>query len=398
MKSILKFSTLAMVAISVLFTACNPDDDIIIDPGTEGIQVGNGFYMASTAADPTASDVLVAETVEDDGFSSQDRTGFLANYIYVAAGSYNIVEITDKEITKSLGGTAETVTDMGSGCDHNDYTLVSLAEDGAAVSVGAGFYKVTYDQTTAELILIKIENAGVIGSATPGGWGADTKLEGSATADGGSWSATDVTLRGAGEYKVRFNCRWNLDRRIDPDAGFAADNAYQLFTNLGGSASDLLPGNDGPNIPFADGDDAIFTVTLNWTPADGFTLDLEKTDDAPVITFTPDDHQWAIIGDATAGGWDTDTDFNYEGFDSGTNTYTWKGASIDLIEGGFKFRTNDSWDENIGWGQVVLTGDTADFSDDGGNIKVAAGGVGNYIVVMTTNDDGTTYTADFAKQ
>ena len=392
---------------AIIFTSTSCGDDEVVIPVVEGINVADGFYMAKIGTDTTTTttDVLTAESVEDDGFSSQTRAGFVANYIWMEGGTYILAEIANKEIVKTLGGTATTETDMGSGCNFNDYDVVALTDGGAGFSVSAGLYKVTYDAMTSEMIIYKIETPGIIGSATPGGWGSDTQLTGSVDANGGSWSVSDVILR-EGEYKLRFNCRWNLDRRIDPAAGFDPSNGYQLFTNFGGSAADPLPGNDGSNIPIAESEEGIYTIDATWSGKDGWAITLTKTGDAPVITFTPDDHQWALTGDATPNGWadddpsndpvGVDHDMNYEGFDMGTNTYTWKLASIDLVEGGFKFRANDKWDENMGWeAKLTLTGDTGDFSDDGGNIKVGA--AGTYEIILTTSDDGDTYTAAFTK-
>ena len=383
--------SLILALFVMTFAASCGDDDPVI-PVVEGINVADGFYMAKTGVDPTAAAGLVAETVEDDGFSSQTRSGFIANYVYLAAGDYNMVQIASKKISKTFGGTAQTITDTGSGCDYNDYQVVTLADGGAAFSVAAGLHKVTYDEMTGEMVLYKIETPGLIGSATEGGWGSDVAFTGSVDANGGSWSATEVILR-EGEFKLRFNCRWSLDRRIDSSLGFGADNGYQMFINYGGSLSNLLTGNDGANIPIAAADVAEYTVDVTWDGADGWKVALTKTGEAPIITFVPDDHEWALVGDATPGGWDTDTDMNYEGVSSGI--YTWEAASIDLVPGGFKFRTNDSWDENIGWGQVTLTGDVSDFSDDNGNIKVTT--AASYKVVLTTNDDGGTYTAAFTQ-
>ncbi len=405
MKSLMNSLSILLAVFSLVFvTSCGSDDDIVIDPGT-GINVADGFYFAASGSDPVSTAGLVSENVEDDGFSSQERTGFLGGYIYFAQGDYNLVQIASKEITSTLGGTAEVVTDAGSGCDFNDYYLVNATVDGAAFTVPAdGLYRVTYDQTTGEVIMFNVTIPGIIGSATEGGWGADTQLSGTVDADGGSWSAENVILR-EGEFKLRFNCRWSIDRRIDPAAGFGFDNGYQLFNNFGGSFSDLAPGNNQPNIPFAAADEGIYTVTANWDPTEGWSMVLVRTGDAPVVNFVPDEHEWAVVGDATnladadmngtPDGWEIDTDMNYEGFDSGTNTYTWKIGFIGLGVGGFKFRTNDSWDENIGWGQVALEGDVADFTDDGGNIRVNT--ARNYEITLTTSDDGDNYTATFVQ-
>lgn len=404
--NLLKIALFAFVLSGLTFVSC--EDDPIIDPN-DGINVADGLYFAPGDEDPEFENQLTSEVVEDDGFASQERNGFVGAYNYLEAGTYRLVEVKDKEITAEWGGTAEAAT-TDSGCELGDYSVVAMEEDGAAVSVSeAGLYRLTFDAIDSEMTLYQVESVGIIGSATEGGWGSDTQLDGSANADGGSWSKEGVILR-AGDWKLRFNCNWGLNQRHDDDGdgqpdGWTEEDGYQAFTNFGGTLDNLETG--GAN--FAQDEDGEFTVTVTWDPLDGFTLTADRTGDAPDISFVPDDHQWAVVGDAinaadddgdgTPDGWQVDVDLNYEGFDSGSNTYTWESnGAIAFGEGAFKFRTNDSWDENIGWGMVNLTGDIGEFSDDGGNVKVSAAGVGDYIVTLTTSDDGETYSANFEKQ
>ena len=378
----------------------------MIDPGTGGINVADGFYITKSGVDPIATSLLKSEMVEDAGFAAQARSGFIAKYVYLDAGSYNVVEIKSKEITKTLGGTRAVSTDAGSGCGFTDYETIASTDGGAAFVVqNAGLYKVTYDALTGEILHYHIESVGLIGSATAGGWGADTEIPGSVTAAGGTWEGTGVELR-AGEFKLRMNCNWNIDRRLNRanDDDFSEGAGYMLFTNFGGSVTNLLPGNEGANIAISMASEGIYTVKIAWTPTSGFAASLTKTGDVVPITFIPDDHEWALTGDATPNGWadddmtndpiGVDHDFNYEGLAGGV--YTWELASIVLSSpGAFKFRSEDSWDENLGWGQLTLAGDVADFSDNGGNISVGA--TGTYKVVMTTADEGDNYTATFTK-
>lgn len=49
---------------------------------------------------------------------------------------------------------------------------------------------------------------------------------------------------------------------------------------------------------------------------------------------------WGVLGDATSGGWDTDTDLTWDG-----EKLT---ATLDLSVGNIKFRANDAWDINFG--------------------------------------------------
>lgn len=115
----------------------------------------------------------------------------------------------------------------------------------------------------------------------------------------------------------------------------------------------LYVGEDGAAHKFTDGP----SWDVNWGDdgADG-TLELGGADivlgTAGVYRFSADLNtlthsslrtEWGIIGDATPGGWDTDTDMNY---DEVTGLWT---IDIDLIGGAnIKFRVNDGWDLDLG--------------------------------------------------
>ena|GEM_PF-2210937 len=83
---------------------------------------------------------------------------------------------------------------------------------------------------------------------------------------------------------------------------------------------------------------------------------------------------WGVIGDATPGGWGTDTDMTLVAEKSDELTYVY---TCDLhLEGGkkFKFRANDGWAVNFG----VTDGSVL---QDGDNILV--GETGEYTVTLT---------------
>lgn len=380
MKGVLNFFYFIMIAASMLLvSSCGDDEDpIVIDPGSEGVNVADGLYLAVSGDDPVSSAILSSEVVEAEGFATQARPGFTAGYMWLESGNYNVVQIANKEVTATIGGSAETVTDEGSGCDYNSYTVVSTSEGGAAFAATTGLHLVTHDQMTNELILYKIESPNIIGNATEGGWSTDVNFTGAVSDEGGSWSATDVILRG-GEFKLRFNCRWGINRRVDPNGSLDdAANGYQVFTNFGGTTSSLAAGASN----FQQEEDAVYTVTVDWTPRNGWAISTERTGDAPVIAFNPNDFNMGVIGDATAGGWDGDQDLFYKAGDGGV--HNWAGV-VTLAEAGeMKFRANDAWDFNLG-------GDLAGLTAGGDNIPTL--GEGDYYIVLTTADDGDTWSA-----
>ena len=371
-----------------VFNACQSDDEIVIidDTPADGVNVADGLYLAAVGADPAAGAVLTSENVETDGFQSQARDGFVGGYVYLDAGDYNFVQVANKAVTTTWGGGTEEVTDAGSSCDFNTYTVVSLEENGSAFNVAdSGLYRVTFDQVTGEMVVYQVVHPGIIGNATPGGWGEETSItDGSVTADGGSWSISDVVLRN-GQWKIRFNCRWNLDRRIDPNAGFDPSNGYQLFTNFGGSIDDLQNGNDAPNIEQTE--EGTYTITINWNSFDGWTVVLDRTGDAPTLSFDPNDYNLGVIGDATAGSWDSDRDMLYKL--DGT-THKWHGVVTLTDAGEFKIRANDAWDFNLG-GALAADGVEVTLAEGGDN--VASPGAGQYYIVVSTADEGATWQA-----
>jgi len=379
MKNILlKFGVLFFLGGVLLFSSCGSDDPDI-DDGDGTVNVSDGMYFSLKDGSPTSGTKLVSETVDDDNFTSQERSGFVGGYIYLAAGDYNLVQVVSKEVTQTLGGTATAVTDEGSGCDYNTYTLVNAVVDGAAFNVAeSGLHRVTYDQITGEIIILPIHFAEILGDATEGGWSTGQQLDGSVTSTGGSWSKEGVVIR-AGQLKIRFDCRWNLDRRVDPNLGNDPSNGYNLFTNFGGAVDNLTPGNDQPNISWDES--GTYTVTLNWTPKDGFTLDLNRTGDAPTITFDPNEYRFGVIGDATAGGWDSDQNLFHK---VNEGVHTWYGVVTFAATGEYKFRTNDSWDFNLG-------GDLGNLSKGGGNIP--SPGEGEWDITISTADEGETWSA-----
>jgi hypothetical protein len=78
---------------------------------------------------------------------------------------------------------------------------------------------------------------------------------------------------------------------------------------------------------------------------------------------------WGVIGDATSGGWDTDTDMTYD-LDNHILT-----ATLDLVVGNIKFRVNDGWDIDLG-------DDDTDGSMEYGGKDIPISEAGNYTVTL----------------
>ncbi|PIB34803.1 hypothetical protein BFP72_04985 [Reichenbachiella sp. 5M10] len=98
---------------------------------------------------------------------------------------------------------------------------------------------------------------------------------------------------------------------------------------------------------------------------DAMTIEMTKTDD------------WGLIGSATPGGWDNDTDLLYNG-----QLRVWE-ITVDLIEGEFKIRANDEWVSDYG-------DDNGDGTLEAGGANIAVSEAGNYTLQFDLT--GLTYT------
>lgn len=391
MKNLSKLTwMLSLVVAGFFMISCDEGEEPIIDDGGGSVSLPPaGIYLAMADSVPSATAALVPSTVEADGFGAQPRNGFYQGYLYLTAGNYNVVEVANDSVARTMGGTVEALTTEGA-CDDNEVSLVPLAVDGAAFSVPSdGLYFVTFDEQRFETMFFDIVSVGIIGSATPNGWGSDTELaNATVTPEGATFEATEIVLR-EGEWKIRLNCRWNVDRRIDPAGNNVPENGYMAFTNFGGSVNQLLPGNEGANIALEAGNEGTYTVTVTWNARDGWEAAVERTGDAPEITFDPAEYNFGIIGDATAKGWDADMNMVYKEING---VPTWHSVVTLLGSGNLKFRTNDAWDFNIGG---TLT--TTESSLSVGGADIPTPGAGAYYVTVSTADEGDTWTATMSE-
>ena len=174
---------------------------------------------------------------------------------------------------------------------------------------------------------------GVVGSATPGGWGNENILDlpfyATATTD---VYVAYVTLRN-GEIKFRNNNDWS--------------------ENWGDDGADGTLDSYGANIAVSAG---TYKIEVNFSS----------------MTYTMEEYSWGIVGSATTNGWGgPDMMFHYNSFQD-----DWR-AVVTLGDGEVKFRFNNDWAINYG-------DDGADgtMEANGANIAVSAG---HYLVTMNLN-------------
>jgi len=239
----------------------------------------------------------------------------LEGYFYIADDNSEWKFATDNTWSTNYGD---------DGADGN------LEPGGANIVSAAGYYKVNVDLAGSPYTYTAVKTDwGVIGDATPGSWDTSSDL----TYDPATQTWRGVVHMTAGSFKFRANNGWDI--------------------NYGSSTADenLNPGGD--NIS-------------NDVEADyDFTLDLSTPH-----MYKYSANRWGIIGDATPGGWDTDTNMTW---DATNKVFT---VTADLLGGKqFKFRANDGWTVNLG-------GSLSELVQDGSNIDIAEDG--NYTITLNT--------------
>lgn len=162
----------------------------------------------------------------------------------------------------------------------------------------------------------------------------------------------------------------NNDGIYDGYIYLPTDDAQYKFTD--GPGWDVNWGDDGANGTLDQNGANIVTGEAGY-----FRLTVNLNDMTHTFTKT----EWGIIGDATAGGWDSDQNMTFD-----PETKIWS-AVVDLVPGTIKFRANDDWAINMG-----DTGADGSLEYDGTNIDIPERGT--YTVTLTLGSPDYTYTIE----
>lgn len=195
----------------------------------------------------------------------------------------------------------------------------------------AGTYRIAFDTTTGEYLfdeVVGFDSLSIIGSATPGGWEEDTQLQRDAS-NPDVWRTTVFLMEGELKFRAENDWAINWGGETFP-SGIAIPNGDDIVVDQEGD----------------------YLVTFNVATLEYSFLIVEDFD---VVS---------IIGDATPGGWDDDTDMEKDEEDGSV----WR-LRIVLNDGEMKFRANNDW--TINWGGPDFPTGVA--TQDGVNIPVVGG-------------------------
>ncbi|MCM4161602.1 SusF/SusE family outer membrane protein [Antarcticibacterium flavum] len=227
----------------------------------------------------------------------------------------------------------------------------NLVFDGPNLSVPEpGFYEITVNFNTMTWTATKT-SWGIIGTATEGGWDADTDMV--FDSERQVWVYTGELQPGA--LKFRLNDSWEINygsRNNEEGIAYLDDPGAHDVTEAG-----------------------LYEVTFSIDPEDN-TRAFYSIE--PIV--------WGIIGDATAGGWDTDTPMTWN-----SDTGVWE-VTADLTPGALKFRRNNDWSLNYG---PRNNEDGILYLDDPGAHGIEEAGTYDITLTLNPEDPSTaTYTVD----
>lgn len=307
-----------------------------------GLDDGTLYYVRAYATNSAGTGY--GEEVEFTTQAFESRTWYIpGNYVeasYPGSGLINWTPLSSPQIQSGLADPDKLEGYVYMSGASNEWKVATASDwygdtgggnlggSGSNIVSAAGYYKINVDadaMTYTALATIW----GVIGDGTPGGWGADTDLTYDPALQ--QWiGAMDLTA--GGYFKFRSNNDW------DPNPNYGAP----------AGSTDLVQGGDN------------IEVLESGTYA--ITLDLSTP-----LAYTYRADMWGVIGAATPGGWDTDTDMTW---DAGNGVFT---VTLDLTDGDWKFRANNAWDYDLGGTIGALT-------PGGGNMTITT--AGNYTITL----------------
>jgi hypothetical protein len=304
---------------------------------------------------------------------------------------------------------------------NSDYPLGVGTQDGPNIPARAGYHHITFNSATGEYYFSIASDIGIIGSATPFGWDADVNMY----QDEVDTNVYTLSLAlGAGEAKFRQFDAWTVNwGSSDFPSGTGTQDGANIPITVGGTYSitfnkstgdysfvltsfasvgivgDATPGGSNPTPMTSAAGVGNWTTTVvlldgglnfvgdtsvaSWGgtdfPAGTATLGgpaIPVTAGRYIINFNTNTLAYSfealeyyqtlsIIGDATPGGWDVDTDMALNPLGDSSD---WQ-LRVVLLDGELKFRANHDWAVN--WGAADFPIGTA--LRDGPNIPVTAG-------------------------
>ncbi len=387
-----KWTMMLVAVFGILSTmGCKDDPD-------ETPLVEDGFYIMGSATNYAdfSNDATFAITRNE--VTQENRNELMEIFIPIKGGSggFSIVEVAGSAQT-TYGPSADFANVDGGTNEQPNGTFQrgGFSESTTTFTVPSdGLYHVIIDTEVKKVVVMPVEYWGVIGGATPGGWGSDTQLASSGfNFDRMDFSASDIAMT-LGDFKFRYGGGW----KIEVDTGYVGDTftGIKVNSNVGGSVAELIPGGDN----ISNTESGYYTATMTWIAGEGLSATVTRTGDLPSVDWTG--IELGLIGDGltvngAAHDWATTIYLNAPTAAGAVYTYRFNGVTVNTAGGGFKIREGQTWDDTIlGFNEVTMDGDGAadfDTNGDGNFIPLVDGASYDFTLVIDAATEVYTLTA-----
>ncbi|MCK5775133.1 MAG: SusF/SusE family outer membrane protein [Bacteroidales bacterium] len=391
-KNLIKFSKIAwlmIMALAIVTTSCKKDDDDDDTPD-DPIIVLDGVYIkgdATALADYDSKGLMKATRNE---VNQEDRAELLELYIAVkATGGFNITTVAGSEkITYGPGDDFAVVAEADLDGDEPRNGLqrgTIKATDTKFTVPEDGLYHVIFDTQIGMAAIAKVD-WGIIGGATPGGWGENTVFAAPAfDLNTMTYTIESVTLT-EDAWKFRYSNGWKIILDADVDLGGGVVGV-KVNTNYGGATFDaMIPGGDNiANTKYYN-----YKMTITYTLGSAFAVTMEEESEPDPLPSFPE--TMFLVGAGTAYAWETpgtvDAAIMHKLAGGGDNEgIFWKILHLEAAQG-FKVSAADWNSPNLGFAEVdEYDTDGVEITENGGNMDVAVSGM--YMVVLDLRNDMT---------
>ena len=373
LKLAMLLSMAVMVALVFSVTSCSKDDDEEEPP----VVVLDGSYIFGGSTALATYDTKGMFKVTRNEVNQTDRSTLLELYIAIKGGApgFNIATVAGNVKTFlnagadfHVVGEAERIADE----PKVDFWRGSYTESATAAAYTVpsdGLYHVVIETKLKKVAIMPVV-WGVIGAATPGGWGGSTAMPALGfDINTITFQITDLVLTKA-DWKFRYSDGWKVVIDTTEDLG-GGQTGVRVNTNYGGAVDALVPG--GANI--ANATPGKYTAKMVWTLGTGYVATMTKTGDLEVIDYT--NTELGLVGDGLIVGgvqhnWDVTVMLHKPTVENVT-TYYWNYDGVEVTTlGSFKIREGQDWTKkSIGYPDVTMAGLAAD--------KFETNGDGNFV-------------------
>lgn len=339
-----KFSILFIAFIALIgFNACSSDDDVVFiaQPDPEGISFINSFSSVYVLTPATAENT--AERFVWNEVDLEVPTNIHYELQGAPTENFEDYALLGSTSETNLAVTVNQMLDLAeeAGLDNDPETenpntgtlyfrVVASAgtEGGMAHTSEVQALTVLLPEATDGEAQMSFRDFFFVGNATPDQW-SNNDNNTPLFRDADNPDVYHYTGHfGVGEFKLlevlgQWQPQWGL-------------------SNGELTSSDILGEDPGA---FTVETEGYYTLEIN---ADEMTYSFEPFDASGTTTYTT----IGVIGDATPGAWDTDTDMTQLESDP----HIWYISDFQLGEGEFKFRADDDWTDNWGVAQEGLSG------------------------------------------